>query len=74
MMKTIRIITPCGDYKVGDIVEIIQRRADGLIQAGYAVAAEANEPRTANDPSKEAAMTQHAPGQRGRRARGREAR
>lgn len=56
-----------GDYTAGEIVEVNDRRANGLISRGYAVL-------VSRDERPESAMQQHQPGQRGRGGSGRERR
>ena len=63
-MIPVRITRPCGDYAPGDIVEMIDRRAVGLVNTGYAEMI--REPRTASMPGGQTAAVRHGAGSPGR--------
>lgn len=62
-MIAVRITHQAGDYVVGQVYTLEDRRARGLIAAGYAEAT------TAPAPDRETAMEQHGPGGKGRPSR-----
>lgn len=62
-MIAVRITHQAGDYVVGDVYSLDDRRARGLIAAGYAVAT------TGAEPTREIAMEQHGAGTAGRPSR-----
>lgn len=65
------MLAAAGDYAVGDIVEVTEKRARGLIATGYAAEVDSAHP---NKPGAESAMQQHQSGQKGRGGVGRERR